>query len=199
MLHQPLASKVFRGDSEDMVDRLIEACQEARAPVASGYTGFGRALEPASAWLCDETAPVPCATTRGTAASSPNLKKGSNNNSVSNSKKFPQGSHKHARSSPSKSSSMPSSPEHKRGGSMCAQPGRATKTAATNGALAKPAAPATSNAFACPAIAASPKPEAVPMPTSSLLTRALRARSPSPDKAIDCGARLLQQLQAVRA
>lgn len=36
--------------------------------------------------------------------------------------------------------------------------------------------------YACPSFAAAPKPEALPMPTSSLLTRALYRRSPSPPK-----------------
>lgn len=38
------------------------------------------------------------------------------------------------------------------------------------------------SSFACPSFAAAPKPEALPMPTSSLLTRALVRRSPSPPK-----------------
>lgn len=37
--------------------------------------------------------------------------------------------------------------------------------------------------FACPAVAASPKPEHLPMPTTDLMSRALvRGRSPSPPK-----------------
>jgi hypothetical protein len=35
--------------------------------------------------------------------------------------------------------------------------------------------------FACPAVAASPKPENLPMPTS-LMSRVVRSRSPSPPK-----------------
>lgn len=41
---------------------------------------------------------------------------------------------------------------------------------------------APGGAYACPSFAAAPKPEALPMPTSSLLTRALCRRSPSPPK-----------------
>ncbi|KAI8467438.1 MAG: hypothetical protein J3K34DRAFT_430657 [Monoraphidium minutum] len=36
--------------------------------------------------------------------------------------------------------------------------------------------------YACPSFNAAPKPEALPMPTSSLMTRALFRRSPSPMK-----------------
>jgi hypothetical protein len=39
----------------------------------------------------------------------------------------------------------------------------------------------TATRFACPAVAASPKPEALPMPTG-LMSRAARSRSPSPPK-----------------
>jgi hypothetical protein len=43
---------------------------------------------------------------------------------------------------------------------------------------------AQGGSYACPSFAAAPKPEALPMPTSSLMTRALHRRSPSPPKCL---------------
>ncbi len=61
----------------------------------------------------------------------------------------------------------------------------ATQPAAKRGRGAVGATPPRRGpaSYACPALAASPKPEALPMPTTGLLSRALvRGRSPSPPK-----------------
>ncbi len=53
----------------------------------------------------------------------------------------------------------------------------------TNNNASSPRPSLDAGVFSCPAVAASPKPEALPMPTSGLLTRvASRGRSPSPSK-----------------
>eukprot|EP00775_Hariotina_reticulata_P012170 gene12170-12308_t len=78
--------------------------------------------------------------------------------------KFPNGPQKHARSNAA-ATRAPESPEHKRQ----AQPKRSKVQ------------PAPRLIFACPALAASPKPESIPMPTTGLMNRC-RGRSPSPVK-----------------
>ncbi len=79
------------------------------------------------------------------------------------------------------------SPDHKKSGAA----GRNNNSRAAS-SFPAPAAAAqhgfnnngsSSSSYACPSFAAAPKPEALPMPTSSLITRALLARrSPSPPK-----------------
>lgn len=84
--------------------------------------------------------------------------------------KFPAPvSHKHARAA-----RMLDSPQHKKGQSKRSKAGSPARSASPR---------TSSDACACPALAASPKPENLPMPTTGLLSRALvRSRSPSPPK-----------------
>eukprot|EP00877_Chromochloris_zofingiensis_P003077 jgi/Chrzof1/12770/Cz07g06260.t1 len=171
---------IFRGDADHLVDDLISACE--RKPT-TGYGGFGRELV---RWADDST----------DSALSQALEAKSRQIDASPSK-FPQGSHKHARPT----SRSPASPDHKNKGGQV----KRTKTRAAGEQLVAavkrsaptriPAANPTrrtsldkvvSSEFACPAFASSPKPEDLPMPTSSLLTRALTSgRSPSPLKMAD--------------
>jgi hypothetical protein len=75
----------------------------------------------------------------------------------------------------------PESPEHKKRSkqqhaSAAPTPAAAVRRASSGGS-------SSSSGYACPALAASPKPEQLPMPTTGLLSRALvRGRSPSPPK-----------------
>lgn len=58
-----------------------------------------------------------------------------------------------------------------------------TKRSKAAGSPPRSASPGNSSACACPALAASPKPEQLPMPTTGLLSRAfVHGRSPSPPK-----------------
>lgn len=181
---------VFKGDAPNMVDMLVAACEQK--PQAGTYSGYGRDLVPcADAWLTE----------------------GDTNRL--NDAKFAKGSHKHARSG-NATAKAPGSPKHKK---PATEPKKAAASSLTNRvpstAIAIPAAPKTAvspprrssvdaTGFTCPAVAPSPKPEALPMPTSGLLSRAAaRARSPSPDRSaamafdsVTAGARKLQFVAA---
>lgn len=70
------------------------------------------------------------------------------------------------------------SPDHK-----CRPSAAAPKRArASTSPVRRCSLDAAQGMYACPSFAAAPKPEALPMPTSSLMTRALYRRSPSPPK-----------------
>lgn len=161
-------SKIFRGDAEHLVDELIAACQ--KKPVAStAYTGYGRELVP---WTDDSVVPAAC---------SESLDRQSRRTTGQERVRVPANPHKHARAA----GRVADSPEQKK---------TQSKRSKTSVALAfYQAAPGVSGSsrrssssdsgFACPAIATSPKPEQLPMPTNGFMSRALlRARSPSPPK-----------------
>lgn len=160
---------IFRGDAEGFVDMLIAASRSK--PVASPQLCAlqGRELVPwqsedscSSAALLD----MPLESSSSIRRSSPQQHYGS---------KFPQ---RQARPSTAAASAAAG------GQGAGAKRGNNARAAGASGRrLSADHAPAPRIAgFACPVVAASPKPEALPMPTSSLLTRALVRRSPSPPK-----------------
>lgn len=162
---------MFRGDSEGMVEALIKACE--RKPVANTACPelFGRELVP---WTDDSAA-------QGASLDQP-LEAGNRRGQPGN--KFPLGSHKHARPS----TRMPESPEHKKAQAKRSKVGSTPPRSISprvqqQGSSSRRSSCEVSSSFACPAVAASPKPENLPMPTTGLLSRALvRGRSPSPVK-----------------
>lgn len=145
----------FKGDSEGLVDCLIKACEQRPASSAVS-SSFGRELVP---WTDDAALgmllePLECSGRRSGSMFPPASKTG------------PRGSpaHKASNHKRVKASGSPRS-----GSPRAAEPAR-VKRASTNG-------------FACPALASAPKPCDLPMPTSGLMSRAiLRSRSPSPGK-----------------
>ncbi|KAF8069467.1 hypothetical protein HT031_001583 [Scenedesmus sp. PABB004] len=145
-----------------MVDALIAACE--RRPVAASASPelFGRELVP---WT-DDDAPF-------AALEAPLEGRGSH--------KFPSGSHKHARPAGGRA---PESPEHKRAAPAGGKRSKANTPPRRSAEVPRGARLSSGGSgFACPALAASPKPENLPMPTTGLLSRAtLRGRSPSPAK-----------------
>lgn len=187
---------MFRGDAEGMVEALIKACE--RKPVASTACAelFGRELVP---WTDDSAA-------QGAPLDQP-LEAG--NRRAQPGSKFPSGSHKHARPS----ARMPESPEHKKGHAKRSKVGSTpprsiSPRAAQQQQQGRRSSCEVSSSFACPALAASPKPENLPMPTTGLMSRAIvRGRSPSPVKDVGyqgssfyaCGFQVQQLVRPVAA
>lgn len=201
-LHAP----IFKGDADYLVDHLIAAC--AKKPSPQGYTGFGRELVPCEATGFFEDLVTP---TCLSAAMSKALEKRSSSKSFTQaqtaSHKHPRAStqsppaHKSIRTSDKASPEpVPQAGRRARAVARDLNNGFAAASAAINIASAasapptagysappKAAAAAARMGYVCPAFATSPKPEAVPMPTSGLLVRAANAaaksRSPSPPAA----------------
>ena len=199
---------MFRGDDDDLVDKLIAACQQVKAASCASYTGFGRDLVP---WT-DDSAPSTPAVTQDQhrarrSATAPQLPRPVQT-------KSPQESHKHPRSAVR----APGSPEHKKANRSPAGPTTACNTpvlapctptaAARMPTLAAPAGmpmavksddPA-STAFACAAYANSPKPEVMPMP-KRLMAKCSRSSSPmkqaAPSPIMVVGMPVLPRIQVV--
>lgn len=155
---------VFKGDSEQCLEELIAACQRKPTGCAT-YSGWGRELVPAaSSWLGMDDGALDQSSRAHPRGSAPA------HASVS-----PSGKH------PRYTNRAPESPEHKKRSkqqhaSAAPTPAAAVRRASSGGS-------SSSSGYACPALAASPKPEQLPMPTTGLLSRALvRGRSPSPPK-----------------
>lgn len=134
----------FKGDGAGLVDCLIKACEQR--PVSSSVSSsFGRELVP---WSDDsvfgvELAPLEDSGRRVGNAHSATTKAGARAGSA----------HKALNNKRSRASGSPRS-----GSPRSARP-TGTKQAPSNG-------------FACPALAAAPKPHQIPMPTFSLISRA---------------------------
>lgn len=156
-------SSQFRGDAEGLVDLLIAASQMKPQAIPQLE---GRELVK---WADDS-----CCS--GSALLDMPLEISSNRRPQSGGK-FPT---RHARSpTAAAAQERTASSAHKR--SKMASPAR-TSPAASNGGR-RLSADHIAAGFACPAVAASPKPETLPMPTG-LMSRAMavRSRSPSPPK-----------------
>eukprot|EP00878_Enallax_costatus_P001980 GHUV01002144.1.p1 GENE.GHUV01002144.1~~GHUV01002144.1.p1 ORF type:complete len:178 (+),score=27.67 GHUV01002144.1:222-755(+) len=141
----------FRGDGEGLVDCLIQACEQK--PVSSTLSAsFGRDLVP---WT-DES--VFCVTFEALEG------RGRQTGPV------PRASKGGARATSARKSVKSGKDQSKAADSP--------RTGTGQHAGVKRA---SSNGFACPALASAPKPCDLPMPTSALMNRAgVRSRSPSP-------------------
>lgn len=149
-------SKVFRGDGDDLVDALVEACKPVSRP---SLEGFGRTLTPYFG------SSEPLGQEESGSAKPSNKRKGSPPNlqrtRPASSDKLPSqtGLSKLPRSNPVKQATAAST--------------AVLKKKVTQGLLAAAAeAPTSSSSFACPRIFSSPKPCEVPLPSSRLLMRA---------------------------
>lgn len=176
----------FKGDGEHLVDMLVEAC--AAKTHNSPLAGYGRELIPcADAWL-----------TAGDRKMG-NTARNSNNSRATSSPKQGRNAAGRTPASPFRAAraaqqdltkAAPASKNNASGIKRCASytdPSSPIAIPSTNQfpirGTASPRAPQDAGAYLCPAVAASPKPEALPMPTTGLLTRvASRGRSPSPSK-----------------
>lgn len=147
---------IFRGDGEGLVDMLIAASQAKPVPTPSLAALAGRELVP---WQAEE---MPCP-----AGASPQLM---DMPLEARHSKFPA---RQARAQQPSAAAAAAAANRV----MAAQ--RGIPRVGSGRRLSADQAPAAG--FACPAVAASPKPEALPMPTG-LMSRVARSRSPSPPK-----------------
>jgi len=157
-------SSQFRGDAEGLVDLLIAVSQMKPQALPAGSAG--RELVK---WADDS-----CCS--GSALLDMPLEISSSRRPQSGGK-FPA---RHARSpTAAAAQERTASSAHKR--SKMASPAQSVRAASNGGR--RLSADNIAAGFACPAVAASPKPENLPMPTG-LMSRALavRSRSPSPPK-----------------
>jgi hypothetical protein len=166
------SAQLFKGDAAHLVDELIR-CSQLK-PAALPHLE-GRELVP---WTDDSVVPgagfLPLENRRPQSAS-----------------KFPA---RHARSPTAAAAAAQERGASKR--SKVASPTQIPRAASNGGR--RLSADYTPAGFACPAVAASPKPENVPMPTG-LMSRAVRSRSPSPPKDSFFAVSVLAHVHAVAA
>lgn len=150
-------SAFWRGDAPELVDALIKACQAKPQALPEIQ---GRELVRWTDDSCSGSLLEPLESRRSQADS-----------------KFPA---RHARSPTAAAAAQERSSANKRS-KMATSPTQIPRAASNGGR--RLSADHTNAGFACPAVAASPKPEALPMPTG-LMSRAMavRSRSPSPPK-----------------
>lgn len=175
-----IGKQMFRGDAECLVDMLIQASQ-ARPQAVPQLEG--RELVK---WCDDSFTGVSSALLDGPLEASNNRRQ--QQQQYVSGGKFP--ARQQARSPTAAAAAAAahynSSSASKRGSRASSTSPAQIPRAATGAAGRRMSADYSSNTtagFACPAVAASPKPEALPMPTG-LMSRALavRSRSPSPPK-----------------
>jgi hypothetical protein len=173
----PSHMAAFKGDGEHLLDMLVEAC--AAKTQNSQHAGYGRELIPcADAWLT-------AGDTKTTRHEGRKTHKYGGNNAGRSPASPPRPSGRadtKAPTSNAKCAVFKRSASY--GLSDAASPIAIPFTnQMTNNNASSPRPSLDAGVFSCPAVAASPKPEALPMPTSGLLTRvASRGRSPSPSK-----------------
>jgi hypothetical protein len=153
------AKQFWAGDAPQLVDALIASCQQAIGTQA--MPGEGRELVP---WTDDSCV-----------GSSSLLNMPLENRRQS---KFPA---RHARSPTAAAATAAAQERSANKRSKVAASPTHIPRAASNGGGRRLSAENAPAGFACPAVAASPKPETLPMPTG-LMSRAVRSRSPSPPK-----------------
>ncbi|WIA10249.1 hypothetical protein OEZ85_010449 [Tetradesmus obliquus] len=159
----------FKGDGEAMLSALIRACEVKPISPAANPAWAGRELVP---WTDDSVQVEACLEFQPLETSSRR-----------SAGKFPEPSSTHKQVRPARAS--PDSPQHKKAQAKRSKVGSPPRSPprSISPRISSSSSSSSSVACACPALAASPKPEKLPMPTTGLLSRAfVRGRSPSPPK-----------------
>lgn len=159
----------FKGDGEAMLTALIKACEVKPISPAANPAWAGRELVP---WTDDSAQVESCLEFQPLEA-----------NSRRSGCKFPECSSTPKQGRPARS--VPDSPQHKKAQAKRSKVGSPPRSPprSISPRISSSSSSSSNVACACPALAASPKPENLPMPTTGLLSRAfVRGRSPSPPK-----------------